>query len=169
MLSHFCRVQLFATQWTIAHHYCPWNSPGKNTEVGCHALFQGIFLIQGLNLHLICLLHWQAGSSLVVPPGKPHSCAYIYIFLYNLTKDNQKRQVSSLFFSLKVKMSVTQSCLTLCDPMACTPPGSSVYRILQAEYWSGLPFPSPGCIQRLSQISRFFCNFFFLNHPTRYF
>ena len=22
---------------------CPWNSPGKNTEVGCHSLFQGIF------------------------------------------------------------------------------------------------------------------------------
>ena len=28
---------------------CPWNSPGKNTGVGCHALLQGIFLTQGLN------------------------------------------------------------------------------------------------------------------------
>ena len=83
-------------------------------------------------------------------------CIYIYIFFYNHTEDNKKRQVSSLFFSLKVKMSVTQSCLTLCDPMACTPPGSSVYGILQAKYWSGLPFRSPGCILRLSQISRFF-------------
>ena len=36
-------------------------SPGKNTGVGCHAL-QGISLTQGLNLHLLCLLHWQAGS-----------------------------------------------------------------------------------------------------------
>ena len=26
-----------------------WDSPGKNTGVGCHALLQGIFLIQGLN------------------------------------------------------------------------------------------------------------------------
>ena len=24
---------------------CPWDSPGKNTGVGCHVLFQGIFLI----------------------------------------------------------------------------------------------------------------------------
>ena len=33
----------------------------------------------------------------------------------------------------------------LCDPMDCTPPGSSVHAILQARiYWSGLPFPSPG-------------------------
>ena len=34
---------------------CPWDSPGKNTAVGCHALVQVIFLTQGLNL---CLLYW---------------------------------------------------------------------------------------------------------------
>ena len=28
--------------------------------------------------------------------------------------------------------------------MDCSPPGSSVHGIFQAEYWSGLPFPSPG-------------------------
>ena len=28
---------------------CPWNSPGKNTGVGCHSLLQGIFPTQGLN------------------------------------------------------------------------------------------------------------------------
>ena len=28
----------------------PWDSPGKNTGLGCHALLQGIFLTQGLNL-----------------------------------------------------------------------------------------------------------------------
>ena len=37
----------------------------------------------------------------------------------------------------------SQSCLTLCDPMDCILPGSSVHGILQQEYWSGLPFPSP--------------------------
>ena len=31
---------------------CPWDSPGKNTEVGCHALLQGIFPSQGWNLGL---------------------------------------------------------------------------------------------------------------------
>ena len=40
--------------------------------------------------------------------------------------------------------SVTQSCPTLCDAMDCSSPGSSVHGILQQEYWSGLPFPSPG-------------------------
>ena len=43
-----------------------------------------------------------------------------------------------------------QSCPTLDDPMDCSPPGSSVHGILQAEYWSGLPcspardLPYPG-------------------------
>ena len=32
---------------------CLWDSPGQNTAVGCHSLFQGIFLIQGLNLGLL--------------------------------------------------------------------------------------------------------------------
>ena len=32
---------------------CPWNSPGKNTGVGCHSLLQGIFLTQRLNPGLL--------------------------------------------------------------------------------------------------------------------
>ena len=52
-------------------------SPGKNTEVGCHALLQGIFLTQGSNLCLLHLLHWQAGSILLAALGEkavaPHS------------------------------------------------------------------------------------------------
>ena len=37
-----------------------------------------------------------------------------------------------------------RSCLTLCDPMDCSPSGSSVHGFSRQEYWSGLPFPSPG-------------------------
>ena len=44
-------------------------------------------------------------------------------------------------FSLCVR---AQSCLTLCDPTDCSPPGSSVHGILQARILSGLPCPSPG-------------------------
>ena len=40
--------------------------PGKNTRVGYHFLFQGIFLTQGLNLGL---LHCR--QFLYCPPGKP--------------------------------------------------------------------------------------------------
>ena len=33
--------------------FCPWDSPGKNTGVGCHSLLQGIFPAQGSNLDLL--------------------------------------------------------------------------------------------------------------------
>ena len=49
---------------------CPWDSPDKNTGVGCHFLLQGIFPTQELNPSLLHLLHWQVGS-LPAPPGKP--------------------------------------------------------------------------------------------------
>ena len=45
----------------------------------------------------------------------------------------------------KVKVSeIAQSCLTLCDPVDCSPPGSSLHGFSRQDYWSGLPFPSPG-------------------------
>ena len=50
---------------------CSWGSPSKNTRVGCHFLIQWIFPAQGSSPCLLCLLHWQAGSLPLVPPGKP--------------------------------------------------------------------------------------------------
>ena len=38
---------------------------------GCRALLQGLFCTQGLNPCILQLLHWQEGSSLLTPPGKP--------------------------------------------------------------------------------------------------
>ena len=50
---------------------CPWDFSGKNTGAGCHFLLQGIFLIQGSNLHF---LHPALAGRLFTtePPGKAH-------------------------------------------------------------------------------------------------
>ena len=53
------------------------DSSGKDIGVGCHVLLQAIFLIQGSNLHLLSLLHWQVGSLPLTPPGKPRFLIYI--------------------------------------------------------------------------------------------
>ena len=37
-----------------------------------------------------------------------------------------------------------RSCLTLCNAMDCSLPGSSVLVLLRPEYWIGLLWPSPG-------------------------
>ena len=50
---------------------CPCDSPGKYTGEHCHFLFQGIFLIQGSNPHLLCFLHWQVNSITLSHLGRP--------------------------------------------------------------------------------------------------
>ena len=64
----------------------PWDSPGKNTGVGCHFLLQ-------------CM-------------------------------------------KVKSEREVAQSCLTLRDPMDCSPPGSSIHAIFQARVleWGAIAF-----------------------------
>ena len=57
-------------------------------------------------------------------------CVCIYIYIYTHTH-------ICCFL-------VTKSCLTLCNPIDCGPPGFPVHGIAQREYSSGLPFPSPG-------------------------
>ena len=57
LLSHVQVHRLYLTRLL-----CPWNSPRKNTGVGCCFLLQGIFPTQGSNL---CLLHWQVDSLLL--------------------------------------------------------------------------------------------------------
>ena len=44
----------------------------------------------------------------------------------------------------KVKVYVAQSCPTLCDPVDCSPPGFLSMEFSRQEYWSRLPFLSPG-------------------------
>ena len=88
---------------SVHRHY-----PSKNTGVGFHALLQGIFPTQGLNLCLLCLLHWQAGSLPLAPPGEPSTMS-----------------LSSVQFS-----SVAQSCPTLGDPMNPSTPGLPVHHQL---------------------------------------
>ena len=67
-VSH-CHVQLFMTPGTIARRApLTWNSPGRNTGVGCHSFLQGIFLTQGSNPGL---LPYRQILLLSEPPGKP--------------------------------------------------------------------------------------------------
>ena len=57
----FSRLWLLETLWSInCHVLLSWDSPGKNTGVGCWALNQEIFPTQESNLCLLSLLHWQA-------------------------------------------------------------------------------------------------------------
>ena len=72
--------------------FCPWNSPSENTGIGCHALLQGIFPTQESNPHLLCLLHWQAGSLPLAPRGKPLRQIYDIIFANGKLRTKKVKQ-----------------------------------------------------------------------------
>ena len=92
------------SSWRYGRHAyqapMPWDSPGKNTGVGCYSLLQGIFLTQGSNLCLLHLLHWQEGSLPLVPPGKPQLSQ---IYVYN---EREMREI----FLLRQKRSLCTLC-----------------------------------------------------------
>ena len=89
LLSRFSRVQLCDPIDISPRLPRPWDSPGKNTGVGCHFLLQ-------------CM-------------------------------------------KVKSESEVTQSCLTLCDPMDCNLRGSSIHGIFQARVlaWGAIAVSLP--------------------------
>ena len=62
---------------------CPWNSPGKNTEVGSCSLLQGIFPTQGSNLGLLhcmpILYHLSHQGSSIIFKDFQFITLHIYI------------------------------------------------------------------------------------------
>ena len=75
------------TPWTVVTRLlCPWNSPGQNTGVGCHALLQGSS---------------QPRDRTQVYPH----CRWIF---YHLSHQGSLKRT--------VKVKVTQLCPTLCNP-----------------------------------------------------
>ena len=72
--------------------------------------------------------------------------------------------LGSAFSSLGL---VSQSCLTLCNPMDCSLPGSSVHGILQARILEWVAIPCPGDLPNLGMepgIPALQTNFHHLNH-----
>ena len=95
-------IQLCLTLSDPTGLLCPWNSPGKNTGGGSHSLLQGIFPTQKSNLGV---LHYRW-------------------ILYHLGHQGTG------WFSWVEFSSVSQSCLTLYDPMDCSTPGFPVHHQL---------------------------------------
>ena len=82
---------------------------GQNTGVGSHSLLQGIFPTQGSN------------------PGLPQSRQ----IMYQLSPRGSMQRTDKVQYASA--WGCAQSCLSLCDPIDCKLPGSSVHGILQAR------------------------------------
>ena len=118
MLSHFSCVQLFATLWTVACQ-APLSMGFSRQEYwsGLPSPPPGDLPNPGIEPISPASPALAGRFFTTEPPGKPSN--YIVVVL---------------------------SCIRLCEtPMDYSLTGSSVHGLLQAkEYWSGLPFPTPG-------------------------
>ena len=95
MLSRFSSVQLFATLWTAAHQ-APLSMGFSRQEYWSALPFRhGIFLTQGQNSRVLCLLHWQVDSLPLAQPEKPKSKESLHELI--------KNQTVSMFLSKKTK------------------------------------------------------------------
>ena len=96
----------------------------------------GIFLDPGLNVRL---LHWQADSLPLSHRGSPRRHFVFFVFFF--FEDHIFIQAGPLvlapaqgdILNTKSQSEVAQSCPTLCDPMDCSLPGSSIHGIFQAR------------------------------------
>ena len=135
LLSRFSRVQLLRPhRRQPTRLLCSRNSLG-NTGVGCHFLLQHILYwipIESVPVTLSTnlwkrnpLVATQVCMSIATPVTMTSKCLIA--------------QCSCLMCVL-----IPQSCPSLCDPLGCSSPGSSVHGILQARILEWLPCPSPG-------------------------
>ena len=106
--------------------YSPWNSPGQNTGVGSLSLLQGISPTQESNQGLLnCrqILYQLELSGKPICGNTIFKCSHILRFW----------GIGPQHIFLPCHALCAQSCPTLCDPLDCTLPGSSVHGIFQAR------------------------------------
>ena len=129
---------------------CPWNSPGRNTGVCCHFLFQKIFPTHGLNLCLLhcrqILYHLSHQASVVIDALNLNDSVHILLTNWVTWPYLISRSWGIPICSVpgKVKVLVAQLRPSLWDPLDCSQLGISVHGILQAGIPDWVVIPSPG-------------------------
>ena len=158
LLSHFSCVRLCATPLTAATRLpCPRDSPGKKTGVGYHFLLQCMEVksesevaqscptlsdpmdcsLPGSYIHGIFQEKYWSG----VPLPSPNLESYYLCLKSSIFPSGR----NPFLHSSPCAWLVALLCLTLSDPVDCSPPRLLCpWGFSRQEYWSGLPCPLPG-------------------------
>ena len=91
--------------------------------------------------HANCFKFFFFFLSILEPDGQ--SCILVLPLISSVTL-GRWLNLSELQFPLWFRCYLVKSCPTLCNPMDCSPLGSSVHGILQARILEWVPFPSLG-------------------------
>ena len=101
-------------------------------------------------------MEWELGVS---------RCKLLYV-------EYMKNQVllyiaQETIFNIQCVCLVVQLCLTLCDPMACSPPGSSVHGISQARILEWVVISSSRGSSQPRDLTHSSCGFFTTEAPGK--
>ena len=136
VLNHFSDVWLCAVLWTVAFlaslsmgfsrqeygNGLPWPPPGNLPDPG---------IKPASLMSLLWLLHCQAGSLLLVPPGKSRCIPDTIIYVLQRGNKAENMVGESVLKRPHQFSSVAQSCPTLYNPKNCSTPGFPVHHQLQ--------------------------------------
>ena len=153
-------------RWQPTRLHCPWDSPGKNTGVGCHFPLQCRKVKRKLLSHVrLFAIPWTAAYQ--APPSTGYS---MQEYRSGVPLPAPLQGLKDAFLSLELVSSasikrdqglpwwlsgketacnageseseIAQSCPTLCNPLDCSLSGSSVHGIFQARVleWIAISF-----------------------------
>ena len=121
-------------RWQPTRLLHPWDSPGKNTGVGCHFLVQCTHVCMHAKSLQLCLTLCDPMDS--SPPGSSiHRILQARILEWAAISFSNAR----MYACMLSRLSCVQLCATLWTAAHQAPPSTGFSR---QEYWSGLPFPS---------------------------
>ena len=125
----------------------PWDSPGKNTGVGCHFLLRGMKEKSESEVAQSCLT-LSDPMDYILPGSSVHGIFQARVLpssknlqMINAGEGVEKREPSYTVAAAAAAKSL-QSCPTLCDLIDGSPPGSPIPEILQARTleWVAISF-----------------------------
>jgi len=110
-----------------------WTELRENFKVGIFIslLFCGLCFVSHQKKVFCTLTLKQCFSSYILP------IAFLCLSLWTI-------ELCCQVWGWEVRSEVAQSCPTICNSTDCNLSGSSIMGFSRQEYWSGLPFPSPG-------------------------
>ena len=120
---------------------CPWDSPGKNTGVGCYFLLQCIKVKSESEVAQSCpTLSDPVDCGL--PGSSVHGIFHARVLEWGAIAFSAPSPSAAAAAAAAAAAKSLQSCPTLCDPIDSSLPGSAIPGILQARIleWVAISF-----------------------------
>ena len=121
------------TLWQPTRLLCPWDSPDKNTEVGCHFPLQGMFPTHLPNPFSQRIFSQRLNQRLLYQQANSLPLSHLGSWYVRSGQQSKITDYCIFLFFLVVVVQLLSCAQLFCDPMDFTSSHSSVHGISQAR------------------------------------